>query len=144
LGLFGKKVVGMQGVNSISSDFLKQVPTGLVIVEKNNGRFIYANKRAIELIGFNPWGLTFREYALNKAKISKLNNSTCGYEELPLTRALMLGETCRNEELTLQRPNQTELSVSLNASPLMDNKGEVIGALALFEDITAHKKLKSL
>jgi hypothetical protein len=65
--------------------------------------------------------LTFMT-SVKRAKIRKICNSICHYEELSLTRVLLFVETCRNQKVTLQRPNQTELSITVISSPLYTTK----------------------
>lgn len=116
------------------------LPAGLLIIERNKGEVSYVNKRAVELFGFSPRGLTLRDFALNRVKVRRVDGGKLRYEELPLVRALVHGETQRNQELTFQRPNHARLSVSLHASPLVDGRGEISAALAIFEDVTERKK----
>jgi PAS domain-containing protein len=91
---------------SFFEEFGQAIPAGLIIIEKDKGKIIYVNERAIELFGFDPCELTFKEYALNMAKMQNLDQGICSYEELPLVRALVYGETYRNQEFTFQKPNQ--------------------------------------
>ena len=74
------------------------------------------------------------------AKARQLENGPYVYEQLPLIKALLYGQTTHNQEIVIQKPNQTQIILSANATPLIDEKGSIIGALAIFEDITQRKK----
>lgn len=115
------------------------IPAGVIVIEKGSNKIVYANKRAVELIGFNPSGLGFKEYVVNM-KIHRFEKENQTYEQLPLIKALLYGQTTRNQELTFQKPDQTQLIILTNATPLTDQKGNIIGALTIFEDITERKQ----
>ena len=122
---------------------VRSIPVGIVVLEKENEKITYVNDHAIELLGFNPIGLTFKEYALNMAKAHGLDNVPYLYEQLPLIKALLQGQTTHNQEVTIQKPDKSKINLLANATPLTDNKGEITGAFAVLEDVTERKKLKS-
>ena len=133
----------MQGLSRVALETIVNIiPAGIVLIEKENGKVSYVNHRAVEILGFNPRGLSFKEYALSMAKAHKLGDAPYLYEQLPLIKALLYGKTIHNEEIIIQRRNQSEVTTLTNTSPLTDDKGEITGALAIFEDITERKKLE--
>ena len=132
---------GRQEVSSAALEtILKSIPSGVLVVEKISEKIVYVNDRFVEITGFNPYGLSLREYALDMAKVHRFDNSPFLYEQLPLTKALFCGKTTRNQEIIIHRANHSKLIVLVNAKPLTDNKGEITGAIAVFEDITERKK----
>ena len=135
-----KSGIKMQTLSTKSFEPLgKLFPVGVIVVEKQKDKVVYVNERAVELFGFDPTGLAFREYALNMAKMQRLDNEGYSYEQLPLIKALN-GEETHNQEVIFQRADQTELTISIHSAPLSDARGEVTGALSVFEDITECKK----
>ena len=74
-------------------DILENIPSAVMVIEKPEGKVIYANKRAIELLGMNPCGLELRNLAV---KIYKLDGKICPTEELYTYRALFKEETMRD------------------------------------------------
>lgn len=58
----------------------------------------------------------------------------------PLLRALKKGETSHHEVVEIRCFDQTEKSISTSASPLRGRKGEIVGAVVVIRDITAHRK----
>lgn len=134
------EVHGMQEVSAARFELVGDlVPSGLMVIEKAGDTVAYANRRAVELFGFDPTGLNFGKYALSVARARKLDNGVYRYDELALIRALC-GEVIHNQEVTIQRPDQTELTLSVQSAPLRDN-GEITGAVAVFEDVTGFKKI---
>ena len=62
----------------------------------------------------------------------------------PLARALERGETTTGVELLLKTHNDTSRPVIASAAPLRDRDGQIRGAVALFDDVTALKRLERL
>lgn len=117
------------------------IPAGIIVISVDE-KIVYSNKRAIQIFGFNPVGLGLKEYALNMAKARKLENSPYLYEQLPLIKALLYRQTTHDQEIIIQKPDQSQITLSANATPLIDTKGNITGALAIFEDITDRKKIE--
>ena len=117
---------------------LFNLPVGMFIVEKSTGKVTYANKRAIDLYGVDPVGLkkpvSFR--------LLKLNGEVYPIRELSASRALLKGETIRNQDLIIEQPNSKRVIVTDTAIPIKDEKGEILGALVIFEDISERKRLE--
>ena len=61
-------------------------------------------------------------------------------EELPLTRATLVGELVKDEEWTLLGPDGNRVPILCNAAPLRDEAGAIIGGVIAWRDITARKK----
>lgn len=130
----------MENLEVAHSEILKTMPIGAIVVEKKSGKIIFVNDRFIELLGFNPKGSSFKEYALNMARARKLEGGPYLFEQLPLTKALLYGDVTNNQEIVLQKPDKTDRTIRVNAKRLSNNKGEIIGAIATFEDITERNK----
>ncbi len=120
---------------------LKLVPVGIIILENPSGRITYANDRAIELYGFNPIGLETRNHSIKIMKMLKPNGEVYRHERLPANRALN-GEKIFNDEAIIQRPDGSRILVASTSAPLTDAKGEIIGSVAIFEDITEKRELE--
>jgi hypothetical protein len=56
---------------------------------------------------------------------------------MPLQRAAATGEEIRSEPLTVRFSNNERLNVVINALPLRDETGEVVGAVAGFVEAPA-------
>jgi len=65
------------------------------------------------------------------------------YDELPVVRALR-GEVLRDfEKLTLNRSTGRDVRVRVNASPIRDDDGEIIGAVEILRDVTELMELET-
>jgi PAS domain S-box-containing protein len=121
---------------------LKLVPVGIIILESPSGRITYANNRAIELYGANPIGLELNNHSTKRMKLLKTNGETYPTEQLPANRALN-GEKIFDDEAIIERPDGSRILVSSTSAPLTDANGEIIGSVAIFEDITEKRELEN-
>ena len=119
-------------------DILYNLPVGMFIFEKSSGQVAYANKRAIDLYGVNPVGLKKPE----GFRILKLNGDVYPTSKLSASRALITGETIRNQDLIIEQPNKKRVIVTDTAIAIKNEKGKIIGALVIFEDITERRRMQ--
>lgn len=118
-------------------DFLENIPSAVIVVEKPDVKVTYANKRAIELVGTNPCGVEVNKYP-ESFKILTMEGKVCPSEELYTYRALFNEKTFRNSTAIVEQPNGKRFIVVVSAKPLYDKDGKVNSAVAVFEDVTAH------
>jgi PAS domain S-box-containing protein len=77
----------------------------------------------------HTWGL----YHLDGTTVSR-------DEDLPLMRALQKGETIKNEEWLIRRPDGGRITVLANAGPIRDNAGRITAGVMAWRDITERKQ----
>jgi len=113
---------------------LQQIPAGIVIAEVPSGRLTFASSRTeqiwrrsstrpinikdIEPRLFHPDG---RPYSPN---------------QVPLARALRNGEIVTGEQVKIMREDGTWGTLLINAAPIRDSKGNIVAAVAAFDDIS--------
>jgi PAS domain S-box-containing protein len=122
---------------------LKSVPTGVMILEKPDGRITYANDRAVELLGADPRGLLLGAHPLKSYRVLEPDGRLYPFEELPARRALLRGEEIYGKELLIERSDGSRVVVATSAVPLYDQGGEVAGAVGSFHDITDRKRAEN-
>jgi len=75
-------------------------------------------------------------------KLLKPDGEVYPTEKLPANRALK-GEKIVNDEAIIERPDGSRILVSSTSAPLTDAKGEIIGSVAIFEDISEKRELEN-
>lgn len=63
-------------------------------------------------------------------------------EELPLSRATMMGEIVKNEEWIVTRKDGTLVPILCNAAPILNNDGKVAGGVIGWQDIADLKRIE--
>ena len=118
---------------------LDTVPSGVVIIEKPDSRMTYMNRRALEIYGREDLLGMDREKRLRVLGLKKPGGEWFAPEELPLHRALNEGRALRDIEMMVEKPGGQTLTVTVNASPLFNEAGEITGAVGSLHDISERK-----
>ncbi len=61
-------------------------------------------------------------------------------EDLPLSRAVLNGETIQNVEMIIKRPDGEKRWILGNAAPVKDHDGNIVAGVVVFPDITELKR----
>jgi PAS domain S-box-containing protein len=118
---------------------LDTVPSGVVITEKPGSRMTYMNRKALEIYGREDLLGMDREKRLRVLRPKKANGELFHPEELPLNRALNEWRAIRDIEMMIKHPGGKNLTVTVNASPLFNDAGEITGAVGSIHDISQRK-----
>jgi sigma-B regulation protein RsbU (phosphoserine phosphatase) len=118
---------------------LQRVAEGVVLVDRK-GRCVFANAAARKITGMDPLGVPPAEWSSTYGCFRPDTVTPYPSEELPLARA-MRGESVHGEELFIRNASNLEGAwVSVDASPLRDEKGEPAGGVVVFRDVTTHRR----
>ena len=116
------------------NQFLDATPIGIA-VHDSTGKLIYINQIGKSLLGTNNYSETETERLSDLFQIySATTQKLCPPEELPSTRALS-GEKVQVEDLEIHRPDLV-IPLKVSATPIFDDRGQVIYAIAVFQDIS--------
>lgn len=114
---------------------LRNIPAGMVIAEAPSGRIIMAN-RQMEEIFRNKFPLSSGIGEYGEWGVFQSGGRRYDPENIPLARSIRKGEVVWSEEISFLRGDGTWGIVSINSSPIYDNAGHMIDAIATFFDIT--------
>jgi len=112
-----------------------QLPMGVIVADRD-GRFTLANDAARKL---------FAEHQLTHPRrepwVGPASSSDQGLEPIHwiIGRVLLTGEVVRNEEVEYLDTRDEWRTLSLSATPLHDEQGEISHALVTVADVTATK-----
>ncbi|WP_375475162.1 PAS domain S-box protein [uncultured Nostoc sp.] len=131
---------------SILQMLLEHVPEGITITGGSPDFSIIANsKLAQELLGRpseSLVGMSCESYVQLYNLFLADGVTPLTLEQLPLYRATRYGETSRNEECIIERPDGTKITAIANVVPIRDSQGEIIGAIDCWRDITNRKLIE--
>ncbi|WNG35737.1 PAS domain S-box protein [Archangium violaceum] len=117
---------------------VKQMPAGLILIEAPSGRFIYYNQEAERLLGHPvPLAGNPEQGTLHGAVHEDL--TPYGLDEYPIARALLQGETVKDEEMLYRRDDGSFAHLSVTAAPIRDSAGRIIQAVTVFIDSSVRK-----
>ncbi len=123
--------------------FLEAVPLGIFVLDKD-GKPFYANQKARELLGRG---------VVQSADPSQLSALYQAYRsgtdepypagEIPIARALR-GEKSSIEDLEIHHPDGHIIPLQIWGTPVVDMKGNLQYALAIFSDITERRHVEEM
>lgn len=118
-------------------------PTGIVFHSAPDGLPVLFNKAAETLVGqpLAP-GVGIADQP-TRYGIHRPTGEPFPPEELPAGRSLR-GETCMVVEMLIRQPYGREVYVLTNSAPLRGARGEIVGAVVAFQDITPIKEQERL
>jgi PAS domain S-box-containing protein len=61
-------------------------------------------------------------------------------EQVPLYRATRHGETAVNEDWVIRRPDGSAITICVNAVPIRDAQGTIVGAISCWRDVTEQRR----
>jgi PAS domain S-box-containing protein len=123
------------------AQFLEAVPVGIFVVDAN-GKPYYANQTAQQILG---------KAIVTKATTAQLNEIYQAYvsgteqlyptEQQPIVRALS-GDCITIDNLEIRGADKI-VPLEVSATPIFDEKGQIVYAIAAFTDISQHKRAEA-
>ena len=121
---------------------VEQTPAGILIAEAPDVRIRLANPAALGIRGEPGEPLTDIPVDLHPRRWQTYHpdGTPVPPEELPLSKAVLRGETSRNVEVIIRRADGQERCVLANAAPVRNVRGEIVAGVVVFPDITERKR----
>lgn len=111
---------------------------GIIVVDEKT-RIVYANPTTAAIYGQPvPLGIEFGSTA--QREVYDDEGRRLERRQWPLVRSALDGDTCTQVELQVQRPDGRRHFMLVNTAPLRNTRGDLTGAVAIFQDITALKE----
>ena len=123
------------------AQFLEAVPVGVFVTDAN-GKPYYANQTAQQILGK---GIVPKVTSAQLTEVYQVYQA--GTEQLypteqqPILRALN-GENTTIDDMTIHQGNKV-IPLEVSATPIFDEKGEIVYAIAAFQDITQRKQAEA-
>jgi PAS domain S-box-containing protein len=139
-----RKNILLQEKEARLQKFLDALPVGVYITD-SEGKPYYINQQGQELLGTNlvdnvtVTAENIREiYQIYQAETDQIYPQ----EKSPLLRVLQ-GNNIKADDLEIRRDNQV-IPLEVHGTPIYDQQGKLIYAIAAFQDITKHKKAEQI
>ena len=109
-------------------------PAAIVILDKA-GTVVHHNRAAGQLLGEPPRTPEAQRAYWDRFGVADRDGTKRRRRDIAPVRALA-GDTIVGQELVVRRPNGQAVPILVSAAPLTDEHGEILGAVAAFQDIT--------
>ncbi len=121
---------------------LGQVAEGVIVTDRA-GRITFVNEAATRIHGVARLDVEPDAYS-DTYHLLTLKGEPYPPHELPLARAVLNGETIADARWRIRRPDGSEVLAVGSARPVLDAKGEKLGAVLTLRDDTERDKAESL
>lgn len=118
------------------SRLVETSPVGILMID-GEGRMTFANQQAEKVLGIKREQIVERHFSSQEWSITDKNGNPMPDAELPFLRVKNTGQQQFDMRFYIQWPDGRQRLISVNGSPLMDDKGQVDGTVFTVEDITA-------
>jgi two-component system CheB/CheR fusion protein len=122
------------------SRILETMAEGVSIID-TEGKLTYANPMAQKILGLIK--SQTKEYIYNDPKWANLriDGTPLPHNEHPMIVTMAKGEPVYDYEIAVQPPDDERFYVSINAAPIRDEQGAIIGCIGTFMDVTHRRRV---
>ena len=117
---------------------LEATPLAVVLFDADERRFVYQNRRALDLNGADYAGRDLKTHA-GMRRILRPDGTPYPIEEWPATLSLEAGRVIHQQEMVMERADGVMLPVLVSSAPVRDSSGRVTAAVVVFDDISERK-----
>jgi PAS domain S-box-containing protein len=118
---------------------LQQMPAGLIVAEAPSGQVVLMNEQVQQILrGSLSFVRGIEDYL--RYQIFYPDGQLYTPEETPMARSLKTGEVIREEEIDVICGDGTRGTVLVNSTPIRNDAGDIVAAVATLYDITERKQ----
>jgi PAS domain S-box-containing protein len=128
-----------QVANWFSSDLIEILPAAVYVCD-SNAVVVAFNKRASELWGRTPRPGDTDQRFCGAYKLFHPDGRYLPHNETPMEYVLRTGDPARDQEVIIERPDGSRVTVLVNIAPIFDESGAQVGAVNCFQDLTVQKQ----
>jgi PAS domain S-box-containing protein len=122
---------------------LETMAEGVGIIDYE-GRVVYANPMARKILGYSPDDDLSKHFADKFWGSLKVDGTPLLEEEHPMTLMMASRKPIYDQEISIQPAVGERFYISINAAPLFNESGELIGGIGTFMDVTARRRMNTL
>lgn len=115
-------------------------PMAAYAVRAPDGVIVWFNSRASELWGREPVAGDTDERFCGAYKLYHPDGTHMAHCETPVALALSTGASVHEEEVVIERPDLSRVTVSVHIDPIRDKDGSIVGVVNFFYDISERKQ----
>jgi PAS domain S-box-containing protein len=121
---------------------INRLPVAVYTTDKN-GVLTYYNAKAAELWGQSPRVNDEKIRYCGSLRLFDIDGTFVPHDRCPMADVLQSHQDIQAQELQIERPDGSRITASVNICSLYED-GKFIGAVNVFQDITAQKKMKEV
>lgn len=116
------------------------LPVAVYTCAAPSGEITYYNEQAARLWGRTPRVRDTDERFCGSFRLFLPDGSPLPHDRTPMALAMREGRRFRDEEVVIERPDGSSVTVQVNIDPILDRSGRIVGAVNAFHDVTEQKR----
>ena len=120
---------------------VENLPIGVYTCDRD-GAIVQFNRRAAELWGRSPVEGDIGSRYCGAFKTFQCNGDDVAKDQTTMALVLASGKPVRDRELVVERENGERLTILANADPIFDDRGQLVGAVNCFQDISERVQMR--
>ena len=133
-------IAGRENLNGNAPDLLNLLPLAAYGVRAPDGVIEWFNSKAAELWGRVPAIGDTDERFCGAHALYRADGSYMAHCDNPVAVVLRTGISVHEEEVIIERPDGSRVTVAVHVDPIRDRNGAIAGAVNFFYDITRRKQ----
>src|SRR5258708_30361425 len=133
-------VPGQENLNGHAPHLVDLLPMAAYGVRAPDGVISWFNSRAAERWGRVPVIGDTEERFCGAHKLYHADGSYMAHCDTPVALALHTGVSVHEQEVVIERPDGSRVTVSVHIDPIRDTDGAIVGVVNFFQDITERKQ----
>ena len=118
---------------------MRTSPAGITVADRD-GRIVFANKRAQEILGLTIDRLTRLTYDSPEWRITDFDGNPFPMEKLPHAMVVSSGDPVYGVRHAINSPDGRRVYISINGAPINDNMGNVSEVVFSIDDVTKQRR----
>jgi PAS domain S-box-containing protein/putative nucleotidyltransferase with HDIG domain len=124
---------------SIVDRIMRTSPAGISLADRD-GRIVFANKRAQEILGLSVDEITGLTYDSPVWRITDFDGNPFPMENLPFAKVVSTGNPVYGTRHAINFPDGRRVYLSINGAPIVDEKGSINEVVFTIDDVTEQRR----
>ncbi|MEK7374392.1 MAG: HD domain-containing phosphohydrolase, partial [Thermodesulfobacteriota bacterium] len=124
---------------SMVDRIMRTSPAGITVADRE-GRIVFANKRAQEILGLSIDKITGLTYDSPEWRITDFDGNPFPMEKLPFAQVISSGNPAYGIRHAITSPDGRRVYLSINGAPIHDEKGNISEVVFSIDDITGQRR----
>src|SRR3989339_46277 len=124
---------------SMVDRIMRTSPAGITVADRD-GRIVFANKRAEEILGLSLDKITGLTYDSPEWLITDFDGNPFPIEQLPFAMVTSSGNPVYGIRHAITSPDGRRIYLSINGAPISDEKGNINEVVFSIDDITEQRR----
>jgi len=124
---------------SMVDRIMRTSPAGITVADRD-GRIVFANKRAEEILGLSIDKIIGLTYDSPKWRITDFDGNPFPMEKLPFAQVISSGSSVYGIRHTIGSPDGRRVYLSINGAPISDEKGNINDVVFTIDDVTEQRR----